>query len=131
MWARILGRAFGKIEHTELDGRKIGNNARETTQRINFTNDAHWKYIEKNSFPEPASHYFDHCFLSQEMGMAKPDPAIYESVLQQTGIPAKECLFLDDSKANCEAAGRLGINCINVPVRSDFREDVRTRLLQH
>ena len=98
------------------------------TYLLSNTNDAHWKYIEKNSFPEPASHYFDHCFLSQEMGMAKPDPAIYESVLRQTGIPAKECLFLDDSKANCEAAGRLGINCINVPVRSDYRDAVKTRL---
>lgn len=100
------------------------------TYLLSNTNDAHWKYIKRNSFPEPLSHYFDQCFLSQEMGMAKPDAAIYESVLRQTGIPAEECLFLDDSKANCEAAERLGINCINVPVRSDYREAVKARLLQ-
>ena len=98
---------------------------------LSNTNDAHWKYIEENSFPEPVSCYFDHSFLSQEMGLAKPDAAIYESVLRQTGLPAEECLVLDDSKANCEAAGSLGINYINVPVRSDFREDVKTRLLLH
>ena len=95
------------------------------TYLLSNTNDAHWKYIAENSFPEPVGNYFDCCFLSQEMGMAKPDAAIYESVLQQIGIPAEECLFLDDSKANCEAAERLGINCINVAVRSDYREDVK------
>lgn len=94
------------------------------TYLLSNTNDAHWKYIETYSFPQPVSHYFDHCFLSQEMGKAKPDSDIYESVLQQIGIPAKECLFLDDSKANCDAAERLGINCINIPVRSDFRNGV-------
>lgn len=95
---------------------------------LSNTNDAHWKYIEENSFPVPVSHYFDRCFLSQEMGMAKPNADIFESVLQQIGIPAKECLFLDDSKANCDAAEKLGIHCINVPVRTDFRDMVRAYL---
>lgn len=98
------------------------------TYLLSNTNDAHWKYIEENSFPEPVSCYFDHCFLSQEMGMAKPNADIYESVLQQIGIPAEECLFLDDSKVNCDAAEKLGINCINVPVRTDYCEEVRQYL---
>lgn len=98
------------------------------TYLLSNTNDAHWKYIGENSFPEPVSHYFDHCFLSQMMGMAKPNADIYESVLQQIGIPAEECLFLDDSKINCDAAEKLGINCVNVPVRTDFCEEVRQYL---
>lgn len=96
-----------------------------STYLLSNTNDAHWKYIEKNSFPEPLDCYFDYCFLSQEMGMAKPNADIYESVLSQIPFAANECLFLDDSKANCETAESLGIKSINVPVCTDFRNDIR------
>lgn len=98
---------------------------------LSNTNDCHWKYIEENSFPEPVSTYFDHCFLSQEMGMAKPNEDIYKSLLRQIPFSAGECLFLDDSKVNCTAAEALGINSINIPVKSDFCNDVKLYLQQH
>lgn len=98
------------------------------TYLLSNTNDAHWKYIEENSFPEPLDTYFDHCFLSQEMGMAKPNADIYESVLSQIPFSSGECLFIDDSKVNCEAAEELGINSLNVPVRTDFREQINELL---
>lgn len=96
---------------------------------LSNTNDAHWQHIVQNNFPEPISDYFDRCFLSQEMGMAKPNEEIYVSVLKQINLPFNECLFLDDSKVNCEAAERLGINSIVIPVRSDFRDMVRRYLV--
>lgn len=101
------------------------------TYLLSNTNEAHWNHIVKNNFPEPTSEYFDHCFLSQEVGLAKPDPRIYEAVLAQIPYPAHECLFLDDSKANCLAAEALGINCINVPTRTDYRDEVRQVLKTH
>lgn len=94
------------------------------TYLLSNTNDAHWKYMQKNSFPEPVDQYFDHCFLSQEMKLAKPNAEIYASVISQIPFSAEECLFLDDTKANCDAAQSLGINAINVPVRTDYRDDV-------
>lgn len=99
------------------------------TYLLSNTNDAHWQHIVQNNFPEPVTDYFDYCFLSQEMGMAKPNADIYESVLKQVNLTANECLFLDDSHANCEAAERLGINSIVIPVRSDFRDMVRRYLV--
>lgn len=96
-----------------------------STYLLSNTNDAHWKYIEQNLFPEPLSCYFDHCFLSQEMGLAKPNEAIYQSVINQINLPAGECLFLDDSQINCVVAEKLGINSIVTPVRFDFRDLVR------
>lgn len=99
-----------------------------TTYLLSNTNEAHWEFIVKESFPSPTSEYFDHCFLSQEVGAAKPRPEIYESVLAHIPFAASECLFLDDSKANCEAAEALGINCINIAVRTDYREEVMNYL---
>lgn len=102
-----------------------------TTYLLSNTNDAHWVYIKDVCFPESIDRYFSHCFLSQEMGMAKPNEDIYLSVLSQIPFAPSECLFLDDAKANCTAAEALGINCMNVPVRTDFREDVKRFLKEH
>ena len=53
--------------------------------------------------------YFDKCYFSYEMGLTKPDPAIFEALLADAGLEATECLFLDDGPKNIEAAKRLGI----------------------
>lgn len=55
---------------------------------------------------------FDLCheiFLSHEMGLAKPDVAIYEEVLGKIKVPAKNVLFFDDLTANLEGAEKVGI----------------------
>lgn len=91
---------------------------------LSNTNDAHWKYISEQCFPEPPATYFDKIFLSHELQLAKPDPAIFQTVLTQLSIPAEECLFIDDSSENCQAAQRLSINTYNTPVRYDFRENI-------
>lgn len=52
--------------------------------------------------------YFERLFLSYEMGMLKPDPEIFEAVLNETGIKAKETLFIDDAEPNVETALSLG-----------------------
>jgi putative hydrolase of the HAD superfamily len=53
--------------------------------------------------------YFDKCYFSYEMGLTKPDPAIFEALLADAGLEASKCLFLDDGPKNIEAAKALGI----------------------
>lgn len=77
---------------------------------LSNTNDAHWTRIERVNFPEAVDVYFDDIFLSHELGMAKPNADIYETVLERIGAPADECLFIDDAQVNCDAAAQLGIN---------------------
>ena len=112
----------------KLDFVKQLRNEGYATYLLSNTNDAHWKYILETSFPEPPEYYFDKLFLSQEMGMAKPDTEIYAEVLRQIGTPADECLFIDDSSANCKAAESLGIHTYNAPVHTDYREEVKNIL---
>lgn len=52
--------------------------------------------------------HFETIFLSGELGMIKPEPAIFAHLLAATGRAAERCLFIDDSAANIEAARRLG-----------------------
>jgi HAD superfamily hydrolase (TIGR01509 family) len=60
----------------------------------------------------PWLNLFDHQTFSAEVGLVKPDPAIYRHSLAGLGVAAAEALFVDDRSANIEgarAAGMFGI----------------------
>lgn len=59
---------------------------------------------------------FDAFYLSHEIGLRKPDSAIYEFVLKNNKLLAEECLFVDDLKDNTLGAERLGIKTWNLLV---------------
>ncbi|MBV8816860.1 MAG: HAD family phosphatase [Acidobacteriaceae bacterium] len=55
---------------------------------------------------------FDHSTYSCDVGMCKPDPAIYRHCLDGLATAANETLFLDDRPENVRAARELGIQSI-------------------
>ncbi|NQX84461.1 MAG: HAD family phosphatase [Flavobacteriaceae bacterium] len=64
---------------------------------------------------------FDLFYLSHEIHLSKPDTKIYEFVLDENNLIAKECLFIDDTKENTDAAAALGINVWNLrPGKDDI-----------
>ena len=80
---------------------------------LSNTIDIHWGYCVEHLFPYQnygVEDYFEHCFLSQRMHLAKPNARIYEEVIRQANIHPDETLFIDDLKENCEAAEKLGIH---------------------
>lgn len=52
---------------------------------------------------------FDGIVVSGEIGMAKPEPAIFHHLLDRHGLAARECLFIDDAPANVAAARAIGM----------------------
>ncbi|HET6469100.1 MAG TPA: HAD family phosphatase [Geminicoccaceae bacterium] len=52
---------------------------------------------------------FERIFLSAEMGLVKPDPRIFQVMLEDLGRAPDECLFIDDSLKNVLVARELGI----------------------
>ena len=60
----------------------------------------------------PVLHQFDGTVVSGQERLIKPDPMIFNVLLKRYGLDAGECIFIDDSKANIEAAGRLGFNTV-------------------
>ena len=80
---------------------------------LSNTIDIHWDYCVDHLFPYQkygVEDYFEQCFLSQRMHLAKPNARIYEEVIRQANIHPDETLFIDDLKENCEAAEKLGIH---------------------
>lgn len=66
------------------------------------------------------SDYFNKCYLSYEMKMAKPAAEIFEAVLSDSRLKAEECLFLDDGPKNIEQAAKLGIQTYLVKAGEDL-----------
>ena len=52
---------------------------------------------------------FHQVYYSFEMGLVKPDPAIYLRVLNEQGFQPEEVLFFDDNVANINSAKNIGI----------------------
>ncbi len=98
------------------------------THLLSNTNDAHWKFIAAECFNGHPEAYFHRLFLSQEMHQAKPNAEIFQSVLSQLDAAPEECLFLDDTQANVDAAAALGYSVYKTPLQYDFRSDIDAML---
>ena len=55
---------------------------------------------------------FDPIVISAEVGLRKPDPAIYRLVLERLGVDAEECVFVDDAEPNIAGARALGLEAV-------------------
>ncbi|MDJ0627834.1 MAG: HAD family phosphatase [Rhodobacter sp.] len=51
---------------------------------------------------------FDRRFISGQLGLMKPDPAIYARVETETGIAPERLFFIDDRQDNIDAAAARG-----------------------
>jgi len=87
------------------------------TALLSNTNWIHWEKSKEyfNQEGLDTKDYFDNIFLSCDLAMVKPESIIYETVMKETGIPAKDILFIDDSITNCLGANALGIRTIHDP----------------
>jgi epoxide hydrolase-like predicted phosphatase len=62
----------------------------------------------------PVDEIFELVVDSAFVGMRKPDAEIYELTLNRLGDPEPgECLFIDDTEVNVEAARKLGISAVH------------------
>ncbi|MDQ6749480.1 MAG: HAD family phosphatase [Actinomycetota bacterium] len=61
----------------------------------------------------PVDEIFELVVDSGFVGMRKPDAEIYELTLQRLELPAQDCLFVDDTEVNCDAARALGLTAVH------------------
>ena len=56
--------------------------------------------------------YFDAVVISGDIGLAKPDTAIYEYAAHRLDVAPDECVFLDDRAGHCQGAQAAGMQAI-------------------
>lgn len=71
---------------------------------------------------------FDDLIISGEHKLIKPDPAIFQLTLTRINQRADECLFIDDSQVNIDAAINLGFKTIQFQSPEQLKEDLQSIL---
>ena len=63
--------------------------------------------------------YFDAITYSFQLGCFKPNPRMFQDALSKMGLPAQECVFIDDMARNLEGAAKVGIQPVQIRVKPD------------
>jgi putative hydrolase of the HAD superfamily len=72
---------------------------------------------------------FNQLTWSCELGIAKPDPAIYTLTCDKLGVAPADALFLDDKIENVRAAEQLGLQALRFRSVDQLRSDLAARNL--
>ncbi len=84
------------------------------------------------TFPQARARYdffdlLDVMVISGEVGQVKPDPEIFQILLEKIGRPANECLFIDDSITNIAQAQKMDFDTIHFQSPEQLRSELRDR----
>lgn len=69
--------------------------------------------------------YLDGGILSYQAKVIKPMPEIYELLIERYNLVPEECVFLDDTQANLDGAGKFGIHTIHFRNHAQAVEELR------
>jgi putative hydrolase of the HAD superfamily len=73
----------------------------------------------------PIDDLFEVVVDSAFVGCRKPEPEIYEIILERLGVAAGGCLFIDDVEGNCEAARELGMAAVHFQANEQAIAEIR------
>ena len=77
--------------------------------RLGILSNTTWEWVARLRHVEDWEARFDPIVLSCEVGLCKPDPAIYALLLDRLKLPGEQVLFVDDREDNLAAAAQFGI----------------------
>jgi len=72
----------------------------------------------------PFLDWFDGIVISGEVGAAKPDPRIYQALVERHGLDPASLAFVDDVPANVAAAESLGMRGLTFTSAAALRQDL-------
>ncbi len=98
--------------------------ARKTALITNAWPDARQRIVHEWKLADA----FDEIVISAEVGLAKPDEAIYRKVLDRCAVQPGEMVFVDDFPRNVSAAGQMGIRTITFRTSEQALRELRTML---
>ena len=101
---RLLQRMFGGMEHDAamIDGVRA---LRRPGLRIALLSNSIGGSYDRELLEE----LFDAWVISSEVGLRKPDPAIYELTAERLGLQPADCVIVDDLGGNLKPARALGM----------------------
>jgi epoxide hydrolase-like predicted phosphatase len=101
----LVGRMFADLAIYEDSMTSLVTRARTAGVRTALLSNSWGNEYDRSDWHE----MFDSVVISGEVGMRKPEPGIFELAVQRIGLPAAECVFIDDMPHNIAAAEQAGL----------------------
>lgn len=98
---------------------------------LSNTNPVVMTWAKTSAFSEiglPVTAYCDKFYASFELKVTKPDPRIFELMIQDSGMIPAETLFVDDGRLNVETGKKLGFVTYQPINKEDWRVSVQQLL---
>ena len=88
-----------------------------------------WEALWRAKLPQ-LDRTFEVVVDSAWVGMRKPEPEIYRLTVERLGdgLRAEECVFVDDTEANCETARSLGMHAVQFVETDQAVADIEAAL---
>ncbi|MFW9897944.1 MAG: HAD family hydrolase [Candidatus Thorarchaeota archaeon] len=115
---------YSKFSHLSIDMEEIVHQLHKagyTVSLMSNTFDVHVKSNKLKGF----YNLFDHIFLSNEIGLRKPDLEKYKHVIKKLKTKPKYCIFIDNKLKNLIPAKQLGMNVIKFESIDKFKEQLK------
>ncbi|SRR6266550_807595 len=82
------------------------------------------KYAVQHMRDKGLASHFDITIFSCEVGLLKPDPAIYKLAIEQLGVQPAEAFFTDDKPAKVAGAKAVGLQAIVFTDTQSLRQEL-------
>lgn len=69
--------------------------------------------------------YTDGGIMSYELQLVKPDPAFFQALIDKYDLKPQECVFIDDTWVNVEAAAQMGFHTVHAKEHLQVLEDLK------
>lgn len=86
----------------------------------NFAGDTFRDSCDRHPFFE----HFHGIVVSGDLGVLKPDPAIYHQLAAEYGLDLKHCVFIDDSEKNVVGARAVGMTALRFTTPEALKKDL-------
>ena len=101
----LVGKMFADLAIYEDSMTSLVTRARAAGIRTGLLSNSWGNEYDRTDWHE----MFDAVVISGEVGMRKPEPGIFELVVDRMGLLADECVFIDDMAHNIVAAEQTGL----------------------
>lgn len=93
----------------------------------NFT----FEWIDELFLKHNLSQYFEEIIISSRLKIIKPDPKIFEKMINLLKIDKSEAVFIDDRQYNVDAANKFGIKSLLFISNDKLKKDIKNLLYSY
>ncbi len=107
---------------------KLIGEKRATGMKVGLLSNVSSDWVTKVFLDQDELALFDVTLMSYEVGIAKPDPRIFEIMCSRLGANPEESVMIDDASHNCAGAESLGMKTILYTDLSSFQTEIEQLL---